>query len=98
LKNKGSNLFRAGRRQNLFNMFNRKKTNRRAVWTSLLGLGIGAAALSFRKNGARNMTAPIQRLTNNVRFQAPGQMASITNAIMEFSKELAPHKKHSTNK
>ncbi|WP_246041939.1 hypothetical protein [Robertmurraya kyonggiensis] len=83
------NLINMGKRLNLFNMFNRRRNNRGILWASLIGLGASAAVFGFRRNGNRNMLAPIQNLTNNV--QNNGQMKRMVTAITEFSKELVPN-------
>ncbi|WP_251552019.1 hypothetical protein [Neobacillus muris] len=87
-----NNLLNIGRKQNLFNMFNRKRNNRGVLWASLLGLGVSVAALRLRRNGNKNMLAPIQ---NIVKY---GQIPKMTTALMEFSKELVPNKNKLTNK
>lgn len=81
-----------GRRQNLFNMFNRKRNNRGVLWTSLISLGVSAAALGLRRNGNKNMLASIQNVMKN------GQIPKMANAITEFSKELVPNKNQFTKK
>jgi hypothetical protein len=90
MNNSVNNLFDMGRRQNLFN--NRKRNNRGVLWASLIGLGVSAAALSLRRNGKKNMLAPIQNVMKN------GQIPKMAAVITEFSKELVPNKNKITNK
>ena len=60
-------LLNTGRKQNIFNMFGRKRNNRGMLWTSLLGLGVSAAAYGLRRNQNRNMLRPVQNVMNNIR-------------------------------
>ncbi|WP_251555514.1 hypothetical protein [Neobacillus muris] len=77
--------------QNLIKMFNRRRNNRGILWASLIGLGVSAAAVfGLRRNGNRNILAPVQNFTNNVRNN--GQMKRMATAVTEFSKELVPNK------
>lgn len=85
------------RRQNLFNMFGRKRNNRGFLWTTLLGLGISIATLGLRRNGNRNMVSPIQNIMNSI-LSRNGQMPKIAAGLTEFSKELTPNKDQIKNK
>ena len=60
-------LLNTGRKQNIFNMFGRKRNNRGMLWASLLGLGVSAAAYGLRRNQNRNMLRPVQNVMNNIR-------------------------------
>lgn len=73
-------------------MFNRKRNNRGVLWASLIGLGVSAAALGLRRNGNKNILAPVQNVMKN------GQIPKMATAITEFSKELIPNKNQFTNK
>jgi len=74
-------------------MFNRKRNNRGDLWASLLGLGVSVAAVfGSRRNGNRNIFAPIQNMANN------GQMKRMATAVTEFSKELVLNQIQGKNK
>jgi Na+(H+)/acetate symporter ActP len=87
-------LFNLGRRQNILNMFGRRRNNRGMMWASLLGLGVSAAAYGLGRNQNRNMMAPFQNLISNFRTRNSGQMPNMA-ALTEFSKELAPNRESS---
>ncbi|KAB2332135.1 hypothetical protein F7731_17775 [Cytobacillus depressus] len=90
-------LFRLGRRQNLLNMFGRRRNNRGMMWASLLGLGASAAAYGLGRNRKNNMQNPVQNLMNNFQFRSAGQMPKMAN-LTEFAKELVPNRGSNTNK
>ncbi len=90
-------LFKIGRSQNVLNMFGRRRNNRGMIWTSLLGLGLSAAAYGLSRNRNRNMLSPVQNLMKNFQFRNIAQMPKMAN-LTEFSKELVPNKNSNTNK
>ncbi|PAE33327.1 hypothetical protein [Bacillus sp. 7884-1] len=90
-------LFKIGRRQNILNMFGRRRNNRGILWASILGMGISAAAYGFRRNSNINMLNSVQNLMNNFRFRNITPIPKMAN-LTEFSKELVPNKNSFTNK
>lgn len=90
-------LFNIGRRQNILNIFGRRRNNQGMLWVSILGLGISAAAYGLRKNNAKNMLNSAQNLINNFRFRNITPMPRMAN-LTEFSKEIVPNKNSFTNK
>ncbi len=90
-------LFKIGRRQNILNMFGRRRNNRGMIWASILGLGISAATYGLSRNRKRNMLSPVQNLMKNFQFRNIAQMPNMAN-LTEFAKELVPNKNSNTNK
>ncbi|MBU8880873.1 hypothetical protein BGM26_18120 [Bacillus sp. FJAT-29790] len=90
-------LFRIGRKQNILNMFGRRRNNKGMMWASLLGLGVSAAAYGFGRNRNKNKQNPVQNLMNNFQFKNAGQIPKMAN-LTEFAKELVPNKSSDTNK
>lgn len=90
-------LFRIGRRQNILNLFGRRRNNRGMMWTSLLGLVVSAAAFGIGRNRNRNLLSPVQNFMNNIRMRNASQMRNMST-LMEFSKELEPNKSQLKNK
>lgn len=84
LNNWITNFFKTAGRQNILGMFGRRRNNRGMIWATLLGLGVSAAAYSFRKNGNLRWLNPVQNVMNNRQTQNITRMA-----LAEFSKELA---------
>lgn len=84
LNNWITTLFKIAGRQNILGMFGRRRNNRGMIWATLLGLGVSAAAYSFRKNGNPRWLNPVQNVMNNRQTQNITRMA-----LAEFSKELA---------
>ena len=80
-------LFKVAERQNILNMFGRRRNNRGMIWASVLGLGVSAAAYVFRRNGNSKRLNPNQSFMNSFRTQNTTQMP-----LTEFSKELASYK------
>lgn len=70
----------------MLNVFGRKRNNRGIMWASLLGLGVGAAAFGFRRNGNRDS----QNLVRNFLNKETGNEGRVPNIapLMELSKEL----------
>ncbi|USK72002.1 hypothetical protein [Peribacillus asahii] len=92
-----SALLNIGMGKNMLKMFGRKRNNRGMMWTSLLGLGVSAAAYGLGKNRNRNMQNPVEHVTNRSRTQTANPMLKAA-ALAEFSKELGLDKNPSTKK
>jgi hypothetical protein len=68
-------------------MFGRKRNNRGMMWTSLLGLGVSAAAYGFGRNRNSRFLRPLQNVMNSILNRTSSR---VPNAMTEFSKELLP--------
>jgi hypothetical protein len=77
------------RRQNYFNLFSRRKSNRNMLWTSLIGLGVSAAAIGVNKFRNTDMKHPLQNVMDRVQPRNRGDMSTMA-AATELSKEIAP--------
>ncbi|MDQ0213996.1 hypothetical protein J2S13_000391 [Oikeobacillus pervagus] len=82
-------FFNMARKQNMLNIFGRKRKNRGIFWTSLLGLGMSAAAFGLGKNRNPNTTQSqsIQNILNNFKKQN-GSPTSNMSTLMEASQEI----------
>lgn len=62
------------------------------LWTTLLSLGISAAAFGIKANRNRNIQNSVQNLMSNLNVKNMAQMPKMAN-LAEFSKELMPNNK-----
>ena len=83
-------LFNMRRVQNRFNIFRKRRNNRGMLWTTVLGLGVSAAAFGIKRNRNKNIQSSVQNLMNNINKQNMAQMPKMTG-LVEFSKELLPN-------
>lgn len=90
-------LFRFARRQNMSQLFNRRRNNRGILWASILGIGVSVAAYGLGKNQNKNLFSSFQNLMNNFRM-GNNQQISNMSALTELSKEIAPVKNQLPNK
>ena len=67
-----------------------KRDNRRVMWTSLIGLGVSAAAFRIKRNKNRsNGNRALQNMMNKVQSNGNFQAANIAG-LAEFAKEIIP--------
>ncbi|XJZ28966.1 hypothetical protein ACF5W4_09360 [Bacillota bacterium Lsc_1132] len=80
-------LFKPVGKRSFFNMFSRKRSNRGALWASLIGLGI--SAVMFRRNKGQKNASRInfQNLMKNNPLKSSSPAKS-NAALAEFSEEL----------
>ncbi|MGD7023876.1 hypothetical protein ACQCVK_14840 [Rossellomorea vietnamensis] len=84
-----SRLF-SRRRSSFINLFGRRKgMNRRMIWSSILSLGMSAAAygLNRRKNNHSSGSGQGGLMKNR-------NMSMLQNAMAEFANEIAPDNKY----
>ncbi len=60
------------------------------IWTTLLGLGVSAAAVGIKMNKDKKIQHSVQNLMNNLNGQNMAQMPNMAG-IVEFSNELLPN-------
>ncbi|WP_409254207.1 hypothetical protein V1502_10010 [Bacillus sp. SCS-153A] len=83
-----SMLFNTRKRSSFFNMFGRRKRmNRRMIWSSVLSLGMSAAAYALNRRNTNTGTGSIQGLMKN------RNMNTLQTAMAEFANEIAPNNK-----
>jgi hypothetical protein len=82
-------LFNNRRKSSVLNLFGRKKRmNRRMLWSSLLSLGMSAAAYGLNRRRTNNASASsFNGLMKN------RNMSTLQTAMAEFANELAPNSK-----
>lgn len=83
-------LFRLARKQNIMELFGRRRNNRGFLWASLIGLGVSAAAIGLKRNGSMRMPNPVQNFMNNTKKPDVTRLTQL--ALAEFSKEITPDK------
>lgn len=75
------------------NILGRRRKSRTMMWTSLIGLGVSAAAYGLKKNQKNsNFSKSIQTAMNSM--QNANVSRNMTSAFNEFSKELMPKNKN----
>lgn len=89
-------LLNIGGRKSILNMFGRRRNNRGIMWSSLIGLGISAAAYGLTRSHNTNMLKPIKNMMNNMDMGKTTQQSMA--GVMEFAKELTTNKNQYTNK
>ncbi|WP_456271028.1 hypothetical protein [Bacillus sp. AK031] len=96
MKNLLAMLFKPKRKTSFFNMFGRKRNNRKMMWGSALSLAMSAAAygLNRRRTGS-NSGQGFQNMMSNTSLK--GIQPNFA-AINEFANEIAPDKKTQQNK
>ncbi|EDL66773.1 hypothetical protein BSG1_05435 [Bacillus sp. SG-1] len=82
-------LFNNRKKSSFLNMFGRRKRmNRRMLWSSVLSLGMSAAAYALnRRNSNTGTGSSIQGLMKN------RNMNTLQTAMAEFANEIAPNSK-----
>jgi hypothetical protein len=82
-------LFNNRRKSSVLNLFGRKKRmNRRMLWSSILSLGMSAAAYGLNRRRTHNDSASsFNGLMKN------RNMSTLQMAMAEFASELAPNSK-----
>lgn len=83
-------LFRLAGKQNILNLFGRRRNNRGLLWASLLGIGVSAAAIGFKRNGSIKLPDPVSKVMSNVKKPDISQFTQL--ALAEFAKEITPNK------
>lgn len=73
----------------LYKLFGRKKQSRGILWASLIGLGVSAAAYSFKRKGNRRTDTSLENVLDTFRLQNSGYTPA-TAGTTEIAKELAP--------
>jgi hypothetical protein len=85
-------LFNLLKNQNVVNMFGKRNNSKGWLWGSIIGMGIGAALVSFGKN--RNMMDSLKNMTTSMNLGDKVPMPNFNlAALTEFSKELTPKQK-----
>jgi hypothetical protein len=75
------------------NMLGRRRKNRTMMWTSLIGLGVSAAAYGMKKNRKNgDLSRSIQTAMSSMQNANLGR--NMASAFNEFSKELMPKNKN----
>jgi hypothetical protein len=75
------------------NMLGRRRKNRTMMWTSLIGLGVSAAAYGMKKNRKNgDLSRSIQTAMSSMQNANLGR--NMASAFSEFSKELMPKNKN----
>ena len=89
------NLFNKRNMRPILKIMGVKRNNRRFMWTSIIGLGIGAAAFKFsgNKNSSRDIRRDsrdsIQNILNKIQTNGNLKPANMA-AFAEFAKEIIP--------
>lgn len=79
------------------NILNRRRKNRTVMWTSLIGLGVSAAAYGMNKNRKNgDLSRSIQTAMKSMQNANVGR--NMASAFNEFSKELMPTNKGSAKR
>jgi hypothetical protein len=68
-------------------LFTRKKSNKGAMWASIIGLGLSAAAFAVTRGKRTMPSLPIQNMMSNLTPRS-NIGAMDTGALTEFSEEL----------
>jgi hypothetical protein len=73
-------------------IFGKRRKNRTMMWTSLIGLGVSAAAYGLKKNRKNvDLSRSIQTAMNSIKNANVGR--NMASAFNEFSTELMPKNK-----
>jgi hypothetical protein len=73
----------------LYKLFGRKKQSRGILWASLIGLGVSAAAYSFKRKGSRRADTSLENVLDTFRLQNSGYTRAAAGTT-EIANELAP--------